>query len=61
MLPPAEGSVLDKNPEFAALYSTLTTAILNHDGTTKDEQSRAARERDAVHKVQYTFSLPLRF
>lgn len=51
MLPPVEESVLQNNPEFAALYSTLTTAILNPDGTTKDDQSRAARERDAVRKV----------
>lgn len=51
MLPPVEQSVLQNNPEFAALYSTLTTAILNPDGTTKDDQSRAARERDAVRKV----------
>ncbi|KAF3765984.1 hypothetical protein M406DRAFT_38081 [Cryphonectria parasitica EP155] len=47
MLPPVEESVLKSNPEFAALHSTLTTAILNSDGTTKDDQSRAAREREA--------------
>lgn len=51
MLPPVEDSVLHSNPDFAALYSTLTTAILNADGTTKDDKSRAARERDAVRKV----------
>ncbi|ROV88198.1 hypothetical protein VPNG_10321 [Cytospora leucostoma] len=50
MFPPVEESVLQSNPEFAALYSTLTSAILNPDGTTKDEQSRAARERHAVRK-----------
>lgn len=54
MLPPVEESVLQNNPEFAALYSTLTTAILNADGTTKDDHSRAARERDAVRKVLAT-------
>lgn len=51
MLPPVEESVLQSNPEFAALYSTVTTAILNPDGTTKDDQGRPARERDAVRKV----------
>lgn len=51
MLPPVEHSVLESNPDFAALYSTLTTAILNPDGTTKDDQTRAAREREAVRKV----------
>lgn len=51
MFPPVEESVLQSNPEFAALYRTLTSAILNPDGTTKDEQSRAARERHAVRKV----------
>lgn len=51
MFPPVEESVLQNNPEFAALYNTLTTAILNPDGTTKDEQSRAARERNIVRKA----------
>ncbi|KAL1855354.1 hypothetical protein Daus18300_011072 [Diaporthe australafricana] len=47
MLPPVEEAVLQNNPEFAALYSTLTTAVLNPDGTTKDDKSQAARERHA--------------
>ena len=51
MFPPVEESVLQSNPQFAALYGTLTSAILNSDGTTKHDQSRAARERDAVRKV----------
>lgn len=51
MLPPVEEDVLQNNPEFAALYGTLTTAIINPDGTTKDDQSRAARDRNAVRKV----------
>lgn len=51
MLPPVEEDVLQNNPEFAALYSTLTTAIINPDGTTKDDQSRAARDRNAVRKA----------
>lgn len=60
MLPPVEETVLKSNPDFAALYSTLTTAILNSDGTTKDDQSRAARERDAVRKAGYTLLGPVR-
>lgn len=51
MLPPVEEAVLQNNPEFAVLYSTLTSAILNPDGTTKDDKSHVARERDAVRKV----------
>lgn len=51
MLPPVEEAVLQNNPEFAALYSTLTTAILNSDGTTKDDKSHVARERGAVREV----------
>ncbi|CAN8103879.1 unnamed protein product [Discula destructiva] len=50
MLPPVEDSVLQNNPDFAALYGTLTTAILNPDGTTKDDHSRAAKEREGVRK-----------
>lgn len=51
MLPPVEEAVLQNNPEFAALYSTLTTAVLNPDGTTKDDKSNIARQRDAVREV----------
>jgi len=51
MLPPVEEAVLQNNPDFAALYSTLTTAVLNPDGTTKDDKSIIARQRDAVREV----------
>lgn len=51
MLPPLEEAVLKNNPDFAALYGTLSTAILNPDGTTKDDKSHVARERDAVREV----------
>lgn len=43
--------MLQSNPEFAALYSTLTTAIVNPDGTTKDDKSHIARQRGAVREV----------
>ncbi|KAM7215522.1 hypothetical protein V8F06_009088 [Rhypophila decipiens] len=48
MLPPVEEAVLQNNPEFATLYTTLTTVILNPDGSTKNDP--AARERKAVHE-----------
>lgn len=49
MLPPVEDAVLQSNPQFAALYSTLTTTILNWDGSTKNHP--AAKERAAVREV----------
>lgn len=51
MLPPVEEAVLQSNPEFAALYGTLTSAILNPDGTTRDDKSHVAKQRDAVREV----------
>ncbi|KAK0705478.1 hypothetical protein B0H67DRAFT_649805 [Lasiosphaeris hirsuta] len=48
MLPPVEDSVLQSNPDFAALYKTLTTAILNPDGSTKNDP--ATKERNAVRE-----------
>lgn len=50
MLPPVEDSVLQSNPDFAVLYTTLTTAILNPDGSTKNDP--AAKERKAVREVR---------
>lgn len=49
MLPPVEDAVLQNNPDFAALYATLTTVILSPDGSTKNDP--AAKERDAVREV----------
>ncbi|POS69755.1 hypothetical protein DHEL01_v211853 [Diaporthe helianthi] len=57
MLPPVEDAVLQNNPGFAALYSTLSTAILNPDGTTKDDKSHMARQRDAARKELDTHRL----
>ncbi|KAK4108583.1 hypothetical protein N656DRAFT_761274 [Canariomyces notabilis] len=48
MLPPVEDAVLRNNPQFAALYSTLTTTILNPDGSTKNDP--AAKERSAIRE-----------
>lgn len=51
MFPPVDDAVLQNNPDFAALYKTLTTVVLNPDGSTKNDA--AAKERDAVQKVRY--------
>ncbi|KAK4186500.1 hypothetical protein QBC35DRAFT_475386 [Podospora australis] len=48
MIPPVEDSVLQDNPEFAALYTTLTSVILNPDGSTRKDP--AAKKRAAVKK-----------
>ncbi|KAJ0158539.1 Uncharacterized protein CTA2_11388 [Colletotrichum tanaceti] len=40
MIPPVEASVLENNPEFAALHHALSTAILNPDGSTKKPASK---------------------
>jgi hypothetical protein len=49
MLPPVDKAVLQNNPQFAALYNTLTTVILNPDGSTKHDP--ASKEREATRKV----------
>ncbi|KAI1343651.1 hypothetical protein F5Y15DRAFT_426248 [Xylariaceae sp. FL0016] len=46
MLPPADVAVFQNNPKFEALYKTLTTSILNPDGSTKNDPG--AKKRDAV-------------
>ncbi|KAK4149670.1 hypothetical protein C8A00DRAFT_46751 [Chaetomidium leptoderma] len=46
MLPPVDRAVLENNPEFAALYSKLTTSVLDSDGSTKNHP--AAKERRLV-------------
>ncbi|KAH6621662.1 hypothetical protein B0J18DRAFT_368485 [Chaetomium sp. MPI-SDFR-AT-0129] len=46
MLPPVDSSVLQNNPEFATLYSRITTSVLNADGSTKN--GPANKERRAV-------------
>ncbi|ROT38594.1 hypothetical protein SODALDRAFT_311446 [Sodiomyces alkalinus F11] len=55
MLPPVDESVLQNNPEFASLYHTLTTAILNPDGSTKNDTLR--KEREAVREELRTHRL----
>ncbi|KAH6604947.1 hypothetical protein Trco_006654 [Trichoderma cornu-damae] len=48
MFPPVEQKVLQSNPEFAKLYRIITTAILNPDGSTKEDVE--AKDRAAVQK-----------
>jgi hypothetical protein len=43
---------LQNNPEFAALYSKLTTSVLNPDGSTRNHP--AAKERSRVTEVSST-------
>ncbi|EPE03070.1 hypothetical protein F503_08684 [Ophiostoma piceae UAMH 11346] len=44
MPPPIDESVLRNNPDFALLYATLTTAVLNPDGSTKTDAGTKARD-----------------
>ncbi|KAL7806492.1 hypothetical protein V8C26DRAFT_416345 [Trichoderma gracile] len=48
MFPPVEQKILQSNPDFAKLYRVITTAILNPDGSTKDDAE--AKDRAAVQK-----------
>ncbi|KAL6854050.1 hypothetical protein J3F83DRAFT_755773 [Trichoderma novae-zelandiae] len=48
MFPPVEQKILQSNPEFAKLYRVITTAILNPDGSTKEDAE--AKDRAAVQK-----------
>ncbi|KAI1134289.1 hypothetical protein F5Y05DRAFT_237279 [Hypoxylon sp. FL0543] len=47
MLPPIDEAVLKNNPEFERLYKTVTSSLLNADGSTKSNDP-AAKKRDAV-------------
>lgn len=49
MFPPIDDAVLENNPDFANLYKTLTTVILNPNGSTKEDAG--AKEREAVREV----------
>ncbi|KAM0254662.1 hypothetical protein ACHAQJ_006572 [Trichoderma viride] len=48
MFPPVEQKILQSNPEFAKLHRIITTAILNPDGSTKEDAE--AKDRAAVQK-----------
>ncbi|KAK0667654.1 hypothetical protein QBC41DRAFT_395345 [Cercophora samala] len=55
MIPPIDDLVLQQNPEFAALYTTLTTVILNPDASTRKDPN--AKKRAAVRKELDTHRL----
>ncbi|RKU43329.1 hypothetical protein DL546_003888 [Coniochaeta pulveracea] len=43
MLPPVEDAILDNNPRFAELSKRLTTAVLNSNGSTKNDPKAKGR------------------
>ncbi|PVH83793.1 hypothetical protein DL98DRAFT_569518 [Cadophora sp. DSE1049] len=49
MLPPIDDAILQSNPRFASLHSTLAKQILNPNGSTKLHP--AQKERDAVSEA----------
>lgn len=49
MFPPIDDHVLENNPDFAKLYKTLTTSVLNPDGTSK--RSKDAKENASIRQV----------
>ncbi|KAH7357050.1 hypothetical protein BKA65DRAFT_534797 [Rhexocercosporidium sp. MPI-PUGE-AT-0058] len=55
MLPPIDDAILQSNPRFAALHSTLAKQILNPNGSTKVHP--AQKERDAVSEALKTSRL----
>lgn len=65
MFPPVEASVLAENPDFASLYTTLTTEVLNADGTTRvetDSKARGAvREVSPPRTISFLFALNTRW
>ncbi|KAJ9132294.1 hypothetical protein NKR19_g9351, partial [Coniochaeta hoffmannii] len=60
MHPPVDEAVLQNNPQFAALYTTLTTAALNPNCSTKNDPARkkreAVKEQLKSHRVKKTKS-----
>ncbi|KAI8945672.1 hypothetical protein F4801DRAFT_113167 [Xylaria longipes] len=55
MLPPVDDGVLKNNPRFKKLYSTITTSMLNVDGSTKIDPS--AKQRHVVRQELKAYSL----
>ncbi|CAP61272.1 uncharacterized protein PODANS_3_11300 [Podospora anserina S mat+] len=53
MIPPIDDLVLQQNPEFAALYTTLTTVILNPDASTrKDPKAKKRAAELDTHRLK---------
>ncbi|TRX91106.1 hypothetical protein FHL15_008088 [Xylaria flabelliformis] len=55
MIPPVDDRILRNNPRFEKLYNTITTSILNPDGSTKIDPS--AQQRDAVRQELKAYRL----
>ncbi|KAI0855048.1 hypothetical protein F4860DRAFT_507760 [Xylaria cubensis] len=55
MIPPVDDRILKNNPRFEKLYNTITTSILNPDGSTKIDPS--AQQRDAVRQELKAYRL----
>ena len=51
MLPPVDPEVLSNNPKFGALYNDLCTNKLNADGTSKTQDAKVLKEREAFAEV----------
>lgn len=58
MLPPADDSVLQANPAFAAVYHRLAGSLINTDGSSRDlkldEQRAVVREELKAHRIEVT-------
>ncbi|KAI3317555.1 hypothetical protein HD806DRAFT_362864 [Xylariaceae sp. AK1471] len=55
MLPPQDYKVLKNNPRFEKLYNTITSSILNSDGSTKIDPS--AKQRHVVRQELKAYRL----
>ncbi|KAI2626881.1 hypothetical protein GGS21DRAFT_529623 [Xylaria nigripes] len=55
MLPPIDDNVLQNNPRFEKLYNTLTTSVLNSDGSTRADPF--ADQRDTVRQELKAYRL----
>lgn len=49
MIPPIDEDVLKNNPDFERVYKKVTGALLNPDGSTRDDA--VAKKREAVREV----------
>ncbi|KAI1761604.1 hypothetical protein GGR53DRAFT_21867 [Hypoxylon sp. FL1150] len=56
MLPPIDEAVLQTNPDFERLYKTVTSSLLNADGSTKSHDP-VAKKREAVRDELKSYRL----
>ncbi|KAL5606977.1 hypothetical protein BROUX41_003344 [Berkeleyomyces rouxiae] len=55
MLPPIDEAILENHPDFKALYTTLTTVVLNSDGTSVSRSDGTERQRLRDELDQHRF------